>query len=43
MHFCFIIVAKRSPLHPHVEVDKHRIPITIEMRAPGDYAHEAAL
>lgn len=26
-------VAKRSPLHPHVEVDKHRIPITIEMRA----------
>jgi ribosomal protein S6--L-glutamate ligase len=25
-------VAKRSPLHPHVEVDKHRIPITIEMR-----------
>ncbi len=26
-------VAKRSPLHPHVEVDKHRIPITLEMRA----------
>lgn len=26
-------VAKRSPLHPYVEVDKHRIPITIEMRA----------
>ena len=26
-------VAKRSPLHPQVEVDKHRIPITIEMRA----------
>ncbi len=26
-------VAKRSPLHPRVEVDKHRIPITIEMRA----------
>jgi len=26
-------IAKRSPLHPDVEVDKHRIPITIEMRA----------
>ena len=26
-------VAKRSPLHPQVEVDKHRIPITLEMRA----------
>ena len=26
-------VAKRSPLHPQVEVDKHRIPITIELRA----------
>lgn len=25
-------VAKRSPLHPDVEVDKHRIPITLEMR-----------
>lgn len=26
-------VAKRSPLHPDVTVDKHRIPITLEMRA----------
>ncbi|HEU0000905.1 MAG TPA: hypothetical protein VFQ36_08410 [Ktedonobacteraceae bacterium] len=26
-------IAKRSPLHPDVEVDKHRIPITLEMRA----------
>ena len=25
-------VAKRSPLHPHLEVDKRRIPISIEMR-----------
>src|SRR5712692_7331387 len=26
-------IAKRSPLHPDVAVDKHRIPITIDMRA----------